>query len=147
MHSLPLADTVPEGEDREKIVAQARCKFSGALANDTKWNELIEYIRSLEGWKPSYRSKWVNGHISRWDTEWFYHLPFPFVGVEWFDIGMQGELRTGRLLPPQITDHSPMILGKLNEIGFDFESKGDVARIWGYYPKSYEDFPPGASTS
>lgn len=109
MHSLPPADAVPEGEDRERIASQARRKFSGALANDTKWNALIVYIRGLEGWKPSYRSKWVNGHISRWDTEWFYHLPFPFVGVEWFDIGMHGEFQTGRLIAPKIIDHSPEI--------------------------------------
>ena len=34
------------------------------------------------------------------------------------------------------------IVGKLEEIGFDFEVRGDVLRIWGYHPKSYEDFPP-----
>lgn len=145
MHSLPLADAVPVGEDKEKIASQVRRKFAGALANTTKWNELIEYVRGLEGWKPSYRSKWVNGHISGWDAEWYYHLPFPFLGVEWFDIGLHESRRTGQLLAPQITDHSAAIKEKLKEIGFDFEVKGDVARIWGYYPKSYEDFPPNTS--
>ncbi len=145
MQSLPLADAVPQGQDKEKIAAQARRKFSGALANDTKWNALIEYVRSLEGWRPSYRSKWINGHVSGWDTEWYYHLPFPFVGVEWFEIGLHQNIRTGLLIAPQIVDHSPAIIGKLQGTGFDFEVKGDVVRIWGYYPKSYEDFPPGTS--
>ena len=145
MQSLPLADAVPQGQDKEKIAAQARRKFSGALANDSKWNALIEYVRSLEGWRPSYRSKWINGHVSGWDTEWYYHLPFPFVGVEWFDIGLHQNIPTGLLLAPQIIDPSPAIIGKLQETGFDFEVKGDVVRIWGYYPKSYEDFPPGTS--
>ena len=145
MQSLPLADAVPKGQDKEKIVAQARRKFSGALANDSKWNALIEYVRSLEGWRPSYRSKWINGHVSGWDTEWYYHLPFPFVGVEWFEIGLHQTIRTGLRIAPQIVDHSPAIIGKLQESGFDFEVKGDVVRIWGYYPKSYEDFPPGTS--
>lgn len=145
MQTLPLADSVPVGEDAKKIASQARRKFSGALANDTKWNELIHYMRALEDWRPSYRSKWVNGHISGWDVEWFYHLPFPFVGVEWFDIGMYQEVRLGRLIAPKIIDHSPTILGKLKDIGFDFESKGDVVRIWGYFPKSYEDFPPNTN--
>jgi hypothetical protein len=144
MHSLPLANAVPENEDKEKIAQQARQKFSGSLANDTQWNELITYVRGLE-WRPSYRSKWVNGHISGWDVEWFYHLPYPFVGVEWFDIDLHGELRTGRLLAPKIIDYSPVFLGRLKEIGFDFEYRDGVARIWGYYPKSYEDFPLGTS--
>jgi hypothetical protein len=137
-----MADSVPLGEDKEKIAAQARKKFSGSLANDTKWNELIQYIRSLDGWRPSYRSKWVNGHVSGWDTEWYYHLPFPFVGVEWFDIGLLRSSNTGRFLASQVIDHSEKILGKLTEIGFDFEVKDDVVRIWAYHPKSYEDFPP-----
>lgn len=145
MHALPFADSVPVGVDVEKIASQVRRKFSGTLANDTKWNELIHYVRGLEDWRPSYRSKWINGHISDWDVEWFYHLPFPFVGVEWFDIGMYQELRLGRLIAPKIVDHSPTILGKLKGIGFDFESKGDVVRIWGYFPKSYEDFPPNTT--
>jgi hypothetical protein len=145
MQSLPLADAVPAGEDKESIASQARRKFSGALANDTKWNELLTHVRGLEGWRPSYRSKWINGHVSVWDAEWNYHLPFPFVGVEWFDIGLHEHVRTGQLIAPKIIDHSQEFVGVLERIGFDFEVKGDVARIWGYFPKSYEDFPPIAS--
>jgi hypothetical protein len=138
MNSYPMADAVPRGEEKEKVIAMARKKFAGALANDTKWNELLTFMRGLEGWQPSYRSKWVNGYVSEWDVEWFYHLPFPFVGVEWLDIGLH-ERATAK---QKAIDHSALILGKLADIGFEFEAKGDVARIWGYYPKSYEDFPP-----
>lgn len=133
-----MADAVPRGEDKEKVISIARRKFLGALANDTKWNELLTFVRGLDGWRPSYRSKWINGYVSGWDVEWFYHLPFPFVGVEWLDIGLHEHGAT-----KQITvDHSEVILRKLAEIGFEFEAKRDIARIWGYFPKSYEDFPP-----
>jgi hypothetical protein len=134
---------VKVGRDRERIVRQARAKFSGALANDTKWDELIEYFRGMSrsGWTPSWRSKWVNGHISDWDAEWFYHLPFPFVGVEWFDLDVRERQQTAAL-PPGVIDHSDEIRGVLSRIGFEFEACDGVARIWGYSPKSYEDFPP-----
>lgn len=138
MQTLPLADAVPVGEDKDVISSQARRKFSGALANDTKWNELLQYVRGLDGWKPSYRSKWVNGHVSGWDTEWYYHLPFPFVGVEWFDIGLHEQTQSKTI------DHSNEFASVLTKIGLDFEIKNDVARIWGYFPKSYDDFPPSA---
>ncbi|ABI90972.1 hypothetical protein CRM91_13920 [Burkholderia ambifaria] len=138
---LPMADAVPRGINKAKILSQVRNKFAGALSNDTKWNELISFMRGLDGWRPSYRSKWVNGHVSRWDVEWFYHLPFPFVGVEWIDIGLH-EPASVRHEP---IDHSALVLSKLAEIGFEFEARGGVARVWGYAPKSYEDFPPDAS--
>lgn len=136
-----MADAVPRGEEKEKVISMARRKFAGALANDTKWNELLTYMRGLEGWRPPYRTKWVSGYVSGWDAEWFYHLPFPMVGVEWLDIGLYERARSGQ----KPIDHSATILGKLAEIGFEFEAKGDVVRIWGYYPKSQEDFPPQAT--
>lgn len=138
---LPMADALPRGIEKEKVLSQVRNKFSGALANDTKWNELISFMRGLDGWRPSYRSKWVNGFVSEWDVEWLYHLPFPFVGVEWIDIGLHERASVSL----ETIDHSGLILGKLAEIGFEFEARGDVARVWGYAPKSYEDFPPKAS--
>ncbi|MBJ9963715.1 hypothetical protein LGM43_07175 [Burkholderia seminalis] len=138
---LPMADALPRGIEKEKVLSRVRNKFSGALANDTKWNELISFMRGLDGWRPSYRSKWVNGFVSEWDVEWFYHLPFPFVGVEWIDIGLHERASVSL----ETIDHSGLILGKLAEIGFEFEARGDVARVWGYAPKSYEDFPPKAS--
>lgn len=141
MESLPLADSVPLGYDKEKITSQAKIKFSGSLANDTKWNELIEYMRCLDGWRPSYRSKWVTGHVSEWDTEWFYHLPFPFVGVEWLDLGMHQSISRGRLLDREIIDHTSEFTDLLKRIGFEFEVWSDVVRIWGYAPKSYDDLP------
>lgn len=141
LSELPMADAVPRGMNKAKIVSQARKKFAGALANDTKWNELISFVRGLSEWQPSYRFKWVNGHISRWDVEWFYHLPFPFAGVEWIDMGLHERASIGH----ETVDHSTLILSKLAEIGFEFEARGDVARVWGYAPKSYEDFPPDTS--
>lgn len=30
----------------------------------------------------------------------------------------------------------------VEQIGLEFEVRADVLRIWGYLPKSYEDFPP-----
>ncbi|MBR8157684.1 hypothetical protein KDX20_24945 [Burkholderia cenocepacia] len=116
---LPMADAVPHGINKAKILSQVRNRFAGALANDTKWNELISFMRALEKWRPSYRSKWVNGHVSRWDVEWFYHLPFPFVGVEWMDIG----LHQSASVTHEAVDHSALVLSKLAEIGFEFEAR------------------------
>jgi hypothetical protein len=111
-------------------------------ANNTKWNELLLLIRAMEGWRPAYRTKVVEGHVSGWDVEWFYHLPFPLVCVEWLDMGLKEERRSSSLAQPTVVDHTEEIVSLLRRIGFEFEVRSDVARIWGYLPKSMEDFPP-----
>ncbi len=61
------------------------------------------------------------------------------------DIGLVQEIHRGRLLSPERIDHGDWILPKLAEIGFDFERRGDIVRIWGYLPRCTLDFPPAKS--
>ncbi|MCW7753489.1 hypothetical protein OOT00_05745 [Desulfobotulus sp. H1] len=142
MHNKALLADTGTSEEKENIRATVARRGLCGAANNTKWNELITFMRQQVEWRPSYRFKWINGHISSWDTEWWYHLPFPFMGVEWFDIGLRQERPRGRLIKNEVIDHSPWILKKLREIGFEHEASGDVVRIFGYLPKSLEDFRP-----
>lgn len=136
-----MADAVPANM-KDDFRAEASARQLVGAANNTKWNELISFVRSMSGWRPSYRSKSVTGHISGWDVEWFYHLPFPFSSVQWLDIGLHQHEFVAKLLPPKITDHSTSMIPVLRSIGFEFEVREDVVRLWGYLPKCYEDFPP-----
>ncbi|WP_266160215.1 DUF6678 family protein [Dyella silvatica] len=125
-----------------KLIESIKTRGLAGAANDTKWNELIDFIRSRDGWVPSYRCKFVlNGYISRWDTEWSYHLPFPFKSVEWFDIGLHQLIRHGPLLPVSVIDHSEWLLPKIHSIGFDHVVAGDVVRLFGYLPRDMGDLP------
>ena len=89
MNTLPSSESAPKGVDVAKIKKMIVRRNLTGLANSTKWNELIDSVRARTDWQPSYRSKSVEGYVSGWDVEWCYHLPFPFVGVEWFDISLQ----------------------------------------------------------
>lgn len=143
MDELPNAGTGHNDATRKKIDAVVTARNLARASNNTRWDELINHFRHLKGWRPSYRFKSVTGRISGWDVEWFYHLPFPFASVEWFDIGLGEEVSAKeRLLAPTTIDHTAEISKVVEEIGFEFEVQGDVLRIWGYVPKSYEDFPP-----
>jgi hypothetical protein len=99
-------------------------------------------MRNKEGWTPSYRFKCIDGEefISQWDTEWWYHLPFPFLSVEWLDIGYLQEVPKGRLLEPDIIDHSEWIEDLLSKIRFEYEKGLDFYRVFGYSPKNYVQF-------
>lgn len=143
MNQLPTAGTGHDDAIRQKIDAAVSNRSLSRAANNTKWDELIHHFRKREDWWPSYRYKAVTGFISGWDVEWHYHLPFPFALVEWFDIGLKElEPSKGMLLPRTYIDHTEGISGVVRKIGLEFEVHGDVLRIWGYLPKTYDDFPP-----
>lgn len=106
------------------------------LANDTKWNEFISAMRTREGWVPSYRCKCVDGRFSAWDTEWWYHLPFPFIRVEWLDIAYMEVIREHRLPPvDHLVDHSPWFEELLGRIGLEYRKGATTIRIFGYSPR------------
>src|SRR5688572_29326683 len=106
-NQLPAAKAGHSPEERERLKRVIAGRGLCGLANDTKWDEFISGVRARATWRPSYRYKSVACPPSSWDVEWFYHLPFPFIRVEWFDVGYLQETREHRL-PPRIhvTDHS-----------------------------------------
>ena len=69
---------------------------------------------------------------SEWDVEWFYHLPFPFKYVLWFDIGCSQA--KGKALINRSGDLVKLVQG----IGFEWELRGDILRLFGYAPRDYE---------
>jgi hypothetical protein len=143
MDELPHAGIAHDDATRKRVDAAVSARNLARASNNTRWDELISYFRNQTGWRPSYRYKLVTGYISGWDVEWFYHLPFPFASVEWFDIGLYEVASVeGRLNKPGVIDLTGDISHIGQAIGFEFKVRGDVLRIWGYLPKSCEDFPP-----
>ena len=145
-----MSETSPQpksGTDSEKSKIRAVVSSRGlsGCANDLKWGKLLDAMRYREGWTPSYRFKCVDGTASSWDTEWWYHLPFPMMSVEWFDIAYFQEIRTGASTEPKIVDHSDWIVRVLRDAKFSYDVIGDVIRIFGYLPKSLDDLDPNYS--
>lgn len=139
--NLPNAKSSHSPTEREKIQRLIAQFGLCGLANDTKWNEFIAVMRERIVWRPSYRFKCVDGPPMGWDTEWFYHLPFPILSVEWFDVGFIEETRTHRLPPQlQVVDHSGWIEATLREIGLDYQKGPTMIRIFGYSPRNLNGF-------
>lgn len=112
------------------------------LANNTKWNELLTYMRSKKGgvWRPSFRCNCLGtDYISEWDCEWHYHVPLPFIQVRWLELSFREEILKG-LLEPVIIDHSEELESLLNSIGFEYEKGAETIRIFGYAPKDRTGF-------
>jgi hypothetical protein len=139
--SLPTAKSACSPDERAKLKRVIADRGLCGLANDTKWNEFISGMRAREGWRPSYRYKCIDGSPSSWDVEWFYHLPFPLVSVEWLDIAFLQETKE-HCLPPRIlvTDHSAWLEELLRAVGLEYQKGGAMIRIFGYSPKSLDLF-------
>ena len=138
-----MADTSPQpnvgtDDDKDRIRRVISERGLTGAANDVKWERLLDAMRQRDGWRPSYRYKCVDGPPSGWDVEWWYHLPFPMMSVEWFDICYFQEIRRGALLEPEIIDHSDWIAQILHDAKFCYDFVGDIVRIHGYLPKSFD---------
>ena len=146
---LPSAKSARSPKDREQIRAAIQRLGLTGLANDTKWDELISEIRTWDGWRPSFRASAVeNGYVSNWDAEWFYHLPFPMIGVRWMDISCTqrispsgGQYSPDALRLPRIVSHQDRVTKLLESIGLVFRVYGDVVRVFGYAPLDQSDLP------
>jgi hypothetical protein len=139
--ALPNAKSARLSTEREKLRDIVAMRGLCGLANDTKWNEFITAIRDRPEWRPSYRYKCIDGPPSGWDVEWFYHLPFPLLSVEWMDIAFLQEIREHRLPPrTQVIDHSGWIEELLRRVGLDYCKGATMVRVYGYSPRSSELF-------
>jgi hypothetical protein len=140
-NSLPGAKSAHSPDERENLKRVVGSRNLCGLANDTKWNEFITAMRSRQGWRPRYRFKCIDGPPSSWDREWFYHLPFPMISVEWLDLEYFQETTIHRLPPRvEVTDHSEWLVELLKRIGLDFQKGREVIRIFGYSPKNLDLF-------
>ncbi|CDG83303.1 putative uncharacterized protein [Janthinobacterium agaricidamnosum NBRC 102515 = DSM 9628] len=138
-----MADTLGARQGEKSHAMTEQRSLPGA-ADNSKWNALIRFMRQRDGWTPSYRHKSVDGHISNWEVAWCNHLPFSFLCVEWLDLGIHQRIHAGPLPEPDIINHAAWICPKLIEIGLEHEVVGDIVRIWGHLPKSYDALRIGA---
>jgi hypothetical protein len=119
---------------RRVVARQELC----GLASDTKWNELLEAMRTRSGWTPAFRYKCIDSDfVSRWDFEWWHHVPMPFISVSWIEI-QHSEF--DRRLPPTRIDHAPELSALLDGIGLDYRIRPTAIRIFGYAPRDEHDY-------
>lgn len=139
--SLPTAKSARSPDEHRKLQRIIAERGLCGLANDTKWDEFISTMRAHESWRPSYRYKCIDGTPSSWDVEWFYHLPFPLLSVEWLDVAFLQETREHRLPPlVHVTDHSPWLEELLQRVGLEYQKGSTMIRIFAYSPKSLDLF-------
>lgn len=143
-HRAPHSATTGTPEQRERWRSIVERRQLGELANDTKWDEFLNAMRELPEWRPKFRFRCIDeskGESCEWDREWYYHLPFPLMSLEWIDLFTQEEVIEHRL-PRRITivDHTNELTAFLDRIGLDYRVGEQMIRVFGYSPRSLEYF-------
>ncbi len=134
----PQPNATPDPDEIARVRGVVASRGLAGAANDTKWGRLLDAMRQRSAWCPSFRYKCVDGPASNWDTEWWYHVPLPMISVEWLDISLTQPVQRGMLLESESIDHSAWIVTLLDECRFCYDMVGDVIRIHGYLPKSFD---------
>lgn len=140
-----MAKSARSPEERARLKRVVERRGLCGLANDTKWDEFMAAMRAREGWRPKFRCKCIDAPVHNdWDGEWFYHLPFPLISLEWLDIRILEETVEHRL-PPRVhvTEHSGWIEDLLKRVGLEYLKGQGMIRIFGYGPKDMELFDVG----
>jgi hypothetical protein len=106
--------------------------------NDTKWQELVAAMRSFKDFVPKYQVKHVRENLQPpgvpWDAEWYYHLPWPRMVIEWVDIDPINvvDKRNEEERRKETPDFTADIVAALRSIGVPFSIEGHRLRVWCY---------------
>jgi hypothetical protein len=107
---------------RRHILREGLC----SCMNDTKWQELVEAVRSQLDFTPRYRQKHVRAdEPTDWDREWFYHLR-PYSVVDWVDIDPFDRSSDSP------ADRTASIEEMLRRIQIPFSRENGIIRVWGF---------------
>ena len=145
-----MSDGLPQAnngtsEEKEAIRSVIARRGLCGLANDTKWNELLNAMRDYGCDVPYYRWKCVDGRPVGWEGSWTYHAPYPMMSVEWLDIlfwhhplrpGMSGFIWAAGA----VESHADRIEAIVKKVGLDYAVGVNMIRIFGYSPKSMDMF-------
>ena len=129
-------------DDRAKWRALIETDFSASLMNDTKWERLLAGIDSIP-MHPHFRVKVIDGPepTDSWERSWPYHLPTPYLCIEWLDLSPLIRRQRGQLVADEITDRSPELERAIRAAGVQFTREGHAFRIWGHLrPGTSPDF-------
>ena len=92
-----------------------------SVMNHTKWEELRQAMLAVSP-TPMWRVKDINGHLSTWDHEWFYH----FLGDGRYDTMEYVEITTST------KDQLRSVGAALAKIHVPGEALPDGYRVFGY---------------
>lgn len=132
-------DTKEQAEDRKRLRSYVEREGLTCILNDTKWRQLFTTLERMQG-VLCFRRRDVRDApdlTPGWDGD-IYHVFGGWENIEWLDIRAQVSRRRGALLPPDVEDHTDILMEAVRSSGVPFTMTSDGVRVWGY-------LRPGAS--
>ena len=125
--------TKEQSTDKLKLKRYASRNGLSGVLNDTKWNELFELLKPMQGKLSFLRKDVRESEISAqmWNGD-FYHNFGQCENIEWLCISAQLSIRQGTLLSPKIEDHTEELILLVLRSGIPFSRTEEGVKIWGY---------------
>ncbi len=133
--------TPDQQKDQDRLDRYIERELLAPLMNETKWNEAILALQSVEGFYVQFRVKCLRDieEPFGWDRSFPYHIPGPYKAIEWLDINPVVTTRVGALVPPKVSDFRAEIRAALQRYSIPNEERDGTIRIYGYKRPSKSD--------
>lgn len=112
--------------------------FSTSVMSDTKWQRFISAITSIPLF-PAFRVKMIDEPVStgNWELSFPYHLPLPYMCIEWLELNPLFKKPRGRLVADEVIDRSAEIERALRDARIPYTIEAGVFRVWGHVRRGF----------
>lgn len=130
---MPEKPTKELADDDEALQRYIEREGLVSFMNDTKWQELIETLCTIEGYSPAFKVKSLRDVESptNWDISFPWHIP-NCKTIEWIDFKTTTPKRLGALVPDEVRHFTLEIISALISKQIQFEIADTVIRVYGY---------------
>ena len=126
--------TPDQAKDRERIRRYIQRERLTSVMSDAKWRRLVGVIDRLP-FGVKFRRQDVREPAREhtgWDGDRCHVLGGDFASIEWLELSGRWELPRGRLVAPEVRDHSAELRRALQAANVPFSIENGNIRVWGY---------------
>ena len=127
---------------REAVLAAVSERNLSSVMNNTRWNRLIEAVRTSMPFPPPYQRKDILSEgpfPANFEDDVPYHGDWgsalrPYHSIEWLRVRPRYQKPQGQLVAPEIVDESERFLAIVRALRLPHRVESDCVWIYGYAP-------------
>ena len=126
--------TPDQAKDRERLRRYVQREQLASVMSDAKWRRLLAVIDDLP-FGVRFRAKGVREserEQAGWDPDRYHVFGGDLAAIEWVELSARTEVPRGRLVAPEVRDHTDELRRALAAANVPFSMENGNIRVWGY---------------